>query len=172
MTRDKKEGKGKDGRKRQKKRERRSGRKLPRFIPPSQLHHQQFLNHFPLPLLANFFRNFPVPLGPRKKDDQTIRRGRRTTDDPGTPPRPSGSPSGGEGIPAWTRHIFSHPERGQGGPGGESADRYGDGGAAEARGLEDTQEGCESQLPGGSNGSRILAPTSVSVGWKTLRGGL
>ena len=67
MTRDKKEGKGKDGRKRQKKRERRSGRKLPRFIPPSQLHHQQFLNHFPLPLLANFFRNFPVPLGPRKK---------------------------------------------------------------------------------------------------------
>ena len=121
---------------------------------------------------CQLFQKLPSSAWTQKKDDQTIRRGRRTTDDPGTPPRPSGSPSGGEGIPAWTRHIFSHPERGQGGPGGESADRYGDGGAAEARGLEDTQEGCESQLPGGSNGSRILAPTSVSVGWKTLRGGL
>ena len=51
-----------------------------------------------------------------------------------------------------TRHIFSHSERGQGGPRDESAGRFGEVGAAEARGLGDTQEGCKFQSFLWSNG--------------------
>lgn len=51
--------------------------------------------------------------------------------------RESGSHSGGmAGILNQTHSETSHPERGQGGPRGESAERNGYGGASDARGLE------------------------------------
>ena len=100
-----------------------------------------------------------------------------------TPPRNGGNPSGGR-LASSTRHIesFFPSKRGQGGPRGKSAGRYGDIRADGARGLEVQREGCESMCPEWSNGSfeafAILAITlastrmGASAGQKTFRGRL
>ncbi|KAJ5182030.1 hypothetical protein N7449_012177 [Penicillium cf. viridicatum] len=81
-----------------------------------------------------------------------------------------------------TLSLFSHSERGQGGPRGKSAGRYGDIRADGARGLGVQREGCESMCLEWSNGSleafAILAITlasariGASAGQKTPRGRL
>lgn len=80
--------------------------------------------------------------------------------------RDSGSPSGGmAGILDQTHSETSHRERGQGGPRGESAGRYGTRGASEARGLEVARGGGNSQSSlalRGSNGSLSMPPHPCS----------
>lgn len=127
------------------------------FIPPHILLSAQprlfapfmsFQSRFPRTYFSLFFPPIPLPLGPRKQTDfgEGTRRPRPMIRWEG---RNSGSPSGGWLVSYQTYCFNSHPERGQGGPRDESADRSGRGGAAEKRDWGLWCEGCESQCSDG-----------------------
>lgn len=115
----------------------------------------------PGPVLAFSFQSFR--LGPA--DDQSRGRVVSRPKIPGRKsPRDSGSPSGGmTGILDQTHSETSHRERGQGGPRGELADRYGDRGASEACGLEVARERGQFPVLPRSRGPMALLLTFPSL---------